>query len=138
MSSEQLPTSARFSVGPKLALATAALSAAVGVAVALADSMSAYVAIAVGSALGGVGRFWCSGITARLVGETFPWGTLLVNVVGSFVIGFFSTLTGPDGRILASTTARQFVMVGICGGYTRMRIITLMPIRRKISVVHLP
>jgi fluoride exporter len=118
MSSEQLPTAARFSFVPKLALATAALSTAVGLAVALADSMSAYLAIAVGSALGGVGRFWCSGITARLVGETFPWGTLLVNVVGSFVIGFFSTLTGPDGRIVASTTARQFVMVGICGGYT--------------------
>src|SRR6266568_7023471 len=118
MSSEQLPTAARFSFGPKLRLATAALSTAIGLAVALADSMSAYMAIAVGSALGGVGRFWCSGITARLVGETFPWGTLLVNVVGSFVIGFFSTLTGPDGRIFASTTARQFVMVGICGGYT--------------------
>jgi CrcB protein len=118
MSSEQLPTATRLSFGPKLALATAALSTAIGIAVALADSMSAYVAIAVGSALGGVGRFWCSGVTARLVGETFPWGTLLVNVVGSFVIGFFSTLTGPDGRIFASTTARQFVMVGICGGYT--------------------
>src|SRR5580692_904869 len=118
MSSEQLPTATRLSFGPKLALATAALLTAIGIAVALADSMSAYLAIAVGSALGGVGRFWCSGITARLIGETFPWGTLLVNVVGSFVIGFFSTLTGPDGRILASTTARQFVMVGICGGYT--------------------
>src|SRR6266545_8223135 len=106
MSSEQLPTAARFSFGPKFALAAAALSMAVGLAVALADSMSAYVAIAVGSALGGVGRYWCSGITARLVGETFPWGTLLVNVVGSFIIGFFSTLTGPGGRIFASTTAR--------------------------------
>lgn len=41
-----------------------------------------------------------------------------MNVLGSFVIGFFSTLTGPDGRIFASTTARQFVMAGICGGYT--------------------
>jgi CrcB protein len=118
MSSEQLPAAARFSFGPRLALTTAALSATIGLAVALADSMSAYVAIAVGSALGGMGRFWCSGITARLVGETFPWGTLLVNVVGSFVIGLISTLTGPDGRIIASTTARQFVMVGICGGYT--------------------
>jgi len=118
MRSEQLPAADRLSLGPKLALAAAALSAAVGVAIAVADSMSAYVAIAVGSALGSVGRYWCSGITARLVGETFPWGTLLVNVVGSFVIGFFSTLTGPDGRVFASTTARQFVMVGICGGYT--------------------
>jgi CrcB protein len=63
-------------------------------------------------------RYWCSGVIARLIGETFPWGTLVVNVVGSFVIGFFATLTGPDGRVYASSTARQFVMVGICGGYT--------------------
>ena len=69
MSSEQLPATARVSFGPRLALATAALSTAIGLAIALADSMSAFVAIAVGSALGGVGRFWCSGVTARL-GET--------------------------------------------------------------------
>jgi PII-like signaling protein len=41
-----------------------------------------------------------------------------VNVFGSFIIGFFATLTGPDGRVMASTETRQFVMVGICGGYT--------------------
>jgi CrcB protein len=77
-----------------------------------------YFWIAVGSALGGVFRYWCSGVAARLFGETFPWGTLIVNVVGSFVIGLFFTLTGPDGRLLTSSTARQFVMVGLCGGYT--------------------
>ena len=80
--------------------------------------MAAYFWIAVGSALGGVARYWCSGVAARLIGETFPWGTIIVNVVGSFIIGFFATLTGPDGRIFASSTARQFVMIGICGGYT--------------------
>lgn len=78
----------------------------------------AYLWIAIGSALGGVARFWCSGVVARLVGETFPWGTLTVNVVGSFVIGFFAILTGPDGRLLVGTPMRQFVMIGICGGYT--------------------
>src|SRR4051812_48822823 len=77
-----------------------------------------YFWIAVGSALGGVARYWCSGITARLMGETFPWGTLLVNVLGSFVIGFFFTYTAPDGRIFVSSTTRQFVMTGLCGGYT--------------------
>jgi CrcB protein len=43
---------------------------------------------------------------------------LAINVLGSFVIGFFATLTGPDGRLLASGDVRQFVIVGICGGYT--------------------
>ena len=80
--------------------------------------MATYFWIAVGSALGGVARYWCSGVTARLIGETFPWGTIVVNVIGSFIIGFFGTLTGPDGRVFASSTTRQFVMIGICGGYT--------------------
>jgi CrcB protein len=80
--------------------------------------MMSYFWIATGSALGGIARYFCSGVAARLVGETFPWGTLIVNVVGSFIIGFFATLTGPDGRIFAGSTARQFVMVGFCGGYT--------------------
>jgi CrcB protein len=57
-------------------------------------------------------------VVARSVGETFPWGTLVINVTGSFVIGFFGALTGPDGRVFVGSTARQFVMVGMCGGYT--------------------
>ena len=80
--------------------------------------MAAYLWIAVGSALGGVARYWCSGVAARLIGETFPWGTIIVNIVGSFIIGFFATLTGPDGRVFADTLTRQFVMIGILGGYT--------------------
>jgi CrcB protein len=80
--------------------------------------LQSYLWIAIGSALGGIGRFWCSGVVARQFGETFPWGTIIVNVVGSFIIGFFATLTGPDGRLLVGTTTRQFVMIGICGGYT--------------------
>jgi CrcB protein len=77
-----------------------------------------YLWIAVGGALGSVGRFWCSGIVARAFGETFPWGTIVVNIVGSFVIGFFNTFSGPDGRVMVGSTGRQFVMAGICGGYT--------------------
>ena len=72
-----------------------------------------YCWIAVGSAIGGVARYWCTGIAARIFGETFPWGTLFVNVAGSLIIGFFATLTGPDGRIFAGTTMRQFVMIGL-------------------------
>ena len=81
-------------------------------------AMLTYFWIAIGSALGGVARYWASGFVADRIGETFPWGTIVVNVTGSFVIGFFGTLTGPDGRVLVSTTTRQFVMIGICGGYT--------------------
>jgi fluoride exporter len=77
-----------------------------------------YFWIAVGSALGGVLRFLCSGLIAERIGEIFPWGTLVVNIVGSWIIGFFFTLTEPDGRLLVGTTARQFVMIGICGGFT--------------------
>jgi CrcB protein len=77
-----------------------------------------YFWIAVGSGLGGAARYWCSGLAARLIGETFPWGTLIVNVVGSFIIGIVFTLTGPDGRLFISATARQFIMTGLCGGYT--------------------
>jgi fluoride exporter len=69
-------------------------------------------------ALGTTARYRLSGVVARSVGETFPWGTLVINVTGSFVIGFFGALTGPDGRLFVGSTARQFVMVGMCGGYT--------------------
>ncbi len=80
--------------------------------------MGNYIWVALGGALGTTGRYWLSGVVARMVGETFPWGTLAINVTGSFVIGFFGALTGPDGRVFVGSTARQFVMVGICGGYT--------------------
>ena len=77
-----------------------------------------YLWVAIGSGIGGLARFWCTNVSARLFGELFPWGILIVNVVGSFVIGFFFTYTGPDSRLLVSTTTRQFVMTGLCGGYT--------------------
>ena len=80
--------------------------------------MASYLWIAIGSSPGGMARYWCSGVAARLIGETFPWGTMIVNIIGSFIIGFFATLTGPDGRVFADTLTRQFVMIGLCGGYT--------------------
>ena len=80
--------------------------------------MSTYLWIAVGGALGSVARYACSSFVAGWFGEAFPWGTLIINVLGSFVIGFFASLTGPDGRLMVSGDTRQFVMVGLCGGYT--------------------
>jgi CrcB protein len=74
--------------------------------------------IAAGSALGGVARYFFQGAAQRLIGATFPWGTLGVNILGSAFIGFFAALTAPDGRWLVSATARQFVMIGLCGGFT--------------------
>jgi CrcB protein len=80
--------------------------------------MKGWLAVAVGGAIGSVGRYWISGLAALAFGETFPWGTLIVNVVGSFVIGLFATLSGPDGRLLVEAQWRTFVMVGFCGGFT--------------------
>jgi len=77
-----------------------------------------YFLIALGGALGSTARYFCSGIVANQVGATFPWGTLAVNVVGSFAIGFFATLTGPEGRLFVSGNNRQFFMTGVCGGFT--------------------
>jgi CrcB protein len=77
-----------------------------------------YLWIALGSALGGVTRFWFAGAVDRLIGETFPWGTVVVNVTGSFLIACIGTLSGPEGRWLLPTDARIFLMVGLCGGYT--------------------
>lgn len=71
-----------------------------------------------GGALGSGARYFCSGLIADLAGPAFPWGTIVVNIVGSFLIGFFNTVSGPDGRLFVGTEARQFVMLGILGGYT--------------------
>ncbi len=77
-----------------------------------------YLLIALGGALGSMARYGFSGMVAAATGGTFPFGTMFVNVTGAVFIGFFLTLTGPNGRLLASVHTRQFVAVGICGGYT--------------------
>jgi CrcB protein len=77
-----------------------------------------YLWVALGSAIGGAGRYALSGVVADWVGATFPWGTLIVNITGCFVIGIFNALTGPDGIFLVPANTRMFVTVGICGGYT--------------------
>lgn len=80
--------------------------------------MLLYLYVALGGAIGSVGRFAMSSAIARGLNEAFPWGTLLVNIVGCFVIGLFAMITGPDGRILVPPDFRQFFMIGVCGGYT--------------------
>ncbi len=80
--------------------------------------MITYLLVALGSALGGTFRYWLSGLIAAWAGGGFPWGTLVVNISGSFIIGFFAVVTGPDGRYFVPGEWRQFLMAGICGGYT--------------------
>jgi CrcB protein len=78
----------------------------------------AYLWVALGGAIGSVSRFWLSGLIASRFGDTFPWGTLTINVTGSFVIGIFAALTLPETGGPNRVAIIQFVMIGICGGYT--------------------
>jgi CrcB protein len=78
----------------------------------------AYLWVALGGALGSAARYGCSGIAARWLGIGFPYGTLFVNVAGSFMIGLLGTLALGGGRLIASTDARAFVIVGVLGGFT--------------------
>jgi CrcB protein len=77
-----------------------------------------YLYVAVGGALGSMARFWLANTMAVLTGADFPWGTLLINVLGSFVISFFGMLTGTSQRFAVPYEARIFVTVGLCGGFT--------------------
>ena len=76
--------------------------------------MKAYLLIAIGSGLGGMARHWLSGVIATRIASTFPWGTFIVNVLGSALIGL--VLGASDVRISPAT--RQFLTVGILGGFT--------------------
>ena len=77
-----------------------------------------YLWVGLGGALGSVARVWMAELIARYCGSWLPFGTLLVNISGSFVIGFLATGVGPEGRWMASAYGRSFLMAGICGGYT--------------------
>lgn len=88
-----------------------------------------YLWIGLGSGLGGAARYAATGVIARLLGATFPWGTLAVNVAGSAVIGWLAAMTTPEGRVLAPPAARQFLMVGLCGGFTTFSTFSLETLR---------
>jgi len=80
--------------------------------------MLSYIVVMLGGALGAGARFWASGLIAERAGEFFPLGTLIVNVTGSFAIGFLAAFADPEGRFLLSPRFREFFLVGVCGGYT--------------------
>lgn len=77
--------------------------------------MGAYLAVAIGGALGSVARLWLVEVTARLLGPELPWGTLAVNVLGSLVIGIAAAVTPAHWPM---PELRPFVMAGLCGGFT--------------------
>jgi fluoride exporter len=81
-------------------------------------AMSGLVSVILGSALGGIARYFVSGFVARRVGETFPWGTLIINVSGAFVIGIFGALAEDNTSLLAVPDAWLFAVTGFLGCYT--------------------
>lgn len=84
-----------------------------------------YLAVALGGMLGSAARSAVSLLVLGLLGPGFPWGTLTVNVAGSFLIGLYATLGGAGGRIEVSEARRQFVLTGFCGGFTTFSIFSL-------------
>ena len=86
-----------------------------------------YAYVAAGAVLGGLARYLASLLILPISG--FPLSTLFVNVTGSFIIGFYATLTGPDGRLFVTAQQRQFVMTGFCGGYTTFSSFSLDTVR---------
>ena len=86
----------------------------------MTDAIRNYLWVALGSTVGGVLRFWISGMVAERLGQVFPWNTLAVNVTGSFIIGVFGAFTLPEAGLTAPARSfiSHFLMVGICGGYT--------------------
>ena len=74
-------------------------------------------AVAAGGAVGTVARYLAA-LVAAPVSASLPWGTIAINVAGSFLIGLVGTLTLAQGRFPLPETARLFIMVGFCGGFT--------------------
>ena len=83
-----------------------------------ATVISALLCVVVGSALGGIARYFVSGVVARRLGETFPWGTMTVNVSGAFLIGILGALASNGASLFASSNPWLFAVTGFLGCYT--------------------
>jgi fluoride exporter len=80
--------------------------------------METLLLVLIGGYGGGTARFFLSGVIARRVGETFPWGTLVVNITGCFLIGVLSGLARSAGGVFAEPWFGALFVTGFCGGYT--------------------
>ena len=82
--------------------------------------MLAYFWIGLGGAIGSMARYGLGGLVAHKFGESFPFGTLAVNIAGSFIIGFLGALASSEGRLAPQTriVTTQFFITGVCGGFT--------------------
>lgn len=74
-------------------------------------------------------RYWVSTLVAARAGETFPWGTVVVNVTGSLAIGLLAGLDS-SGRVPLSFEWRSFLMVGVLGGFTTFSAFSLQTLQR--------
>ena len=79
--------------------------------------MWALVTVARGGALGSLGRYGLTELMTALFGASFPWGTILVNVTGSALIGAFAAGLVPE-RVMSTSLVRELLVIGLCGGYT--------------------
>lgn len=80
-------------------------------------SLTSVLIVMLGGAVGTFARYAVS-VLALPISSRLPWGTIIINITGSFLIGLFGTLTLAHGRYPVSENVRLFVMIGICGGYT--------------------
>lgn len=80
--------------------------------------MLTYIWIGLGSAIGGVARHLISEWSVKQWGIEFPWGTLIVNSVGSFLIGFVAALAMNTQKAWIGLGGQQFLMIGVLGGFT--------------------
>jgi CrcB protein len=74
--------------------------------------------VALGGVVGALARYWLAGVVQQLEGSDFPLGTLVVNLLGSFVVGAVMTLSLERG--LLDADLRILLAVGLCGGFTTM------------------